>query len=127
MSHYSRLSVAVVDVPDADHDRELAFWQAASGEALTPLENEPEYHGGYLRGEQFALLVQRLGDGPARVHLDIRTDDLEAEVTRLEALGAERVRRVKFWWVMRDPAGLPFCVVEQRPGDLTDANAHRWD
>jgi len=127
VSHYSRLSVAVVDVPNAYHERELAFWQGASGEALTPLENEPEYHGGYLRGEQFALLVQRLGDGAARVHLDIRTDDLEAEVTRLEALGAERVRRVKFWWVMRDPAGLPFCVVEQRAGDLTDANAHRWD
>jgi hypothetical protein len=127
VSHYSRLSVAVVDVPDADHDKELTFWQAASGETLTRLENEPAYHGGWLRGQQFALLVQRLGDGAARVHLDIRTDDLEAEVTRLEGLGARRERREKFWWVMRDPAGLPFCVVEEPTGRLTDANAHRWD
>jgi len=127
MSHYSRLSVAVIDAPDADHDRELAFWQAASGETLTPMPTEPAYHGGWLRGQEFALLVQRLGDGAARVHLDIRTDDLEAEVARLEGLGAQRVRREKFWWIMRDPAGLLFCVVEEHAGHLTDGNAHRWD
>lgn len=127
MAHYSRLSVVVIDVPDSDHDRELEFWRAASGETLPHLEHEPEYHGSQLRGQQFVLLVQRLGDGEARVHVDIHTDDLGAEVARLERLGAQRVRRERFWWIMRDPAGLPFCVVEEAAGRLTDDNAHRWD
>ena len=45
------------------------------------------------------------------MHLDIHTDDLDAEVARLEKLGAERVQQVHGWWVMRDPAGLLFCVL----------------
>ena len=71
--------------------------------------------------------MQRLGEGPARVHVDIHTDDLEAEVNRLERLGALRVERVHRWQVMRDPAGLVFCVVQDRPGVLSEDNAHRWD
>lgn len=127
MSHYSRLSIVVVDVPEPDHDRELDFWRAAIAEPFTPIQGEPEYHGAQLHHQQAWMLVQRLGDGPARVHLDFHTDDLDAEVARLEALGAERVAKVKFWWVMRDPAGLPFCVVPDPPGRLNDANAQRWD
>jgi glyoxalase superfamily protein len=116
----------VIDVPPADHDRELEFWQAASGEQLGPLRY-PGYHGAELHGQQFALIVQRLGEDPARVHVDIHTDDLEAEVARLEGLGAQRVERVHRWQIMRDPAGLPFCVVLDRPGTLTAENASRWD
>jgi hypothetical protein len=73
------------------------------------------------------MLVQRMEAGPARVHLDVHTDDLEAEVARLERLGAERVRRVHRWWIMRDPAGLLFCVIPDPPGSLDDGNAQRWD
>lgn len=69
----------------------------------------------------------RTGDGPAKFHVDFHTDDVEAEVARLESLGARRVEKVKSWWVMRDPVGLPFCVVPDPPGSLTDANAQRWD
>ena len=61
------------------------------------------------------------------MHVDIHTDDLEAEVARLEGLGAQRVERVAHWWVMRDPAGLPFCVLPDPPGTLTEDNAQRWD
>lgn len=127
MTHYSRLSVIVIDVPPERHDAELAFWQGATGKQLSQYERHPEYHGGELQGEDLGLLVQRLDDGPARVHLDIHTDDLEAEVARLEALGAEQVRRVDFWCVLRDPAGLLFCVVPERPGSLDATNAQRWD
>jgi len=127
VAHYSRLSVVVIDVPDEDHEPELAFWRAASGEALRKYEKLPEYHGAQLHGQDFGLLVQRIGAGPARVHIDIHTDDLEAEVARLEAAGATRVEQSHFWWVLRDPAGLLFCVVAEPPGELTDANAHRWD
>jgi hypothetical protein len=116
----------VIDVPPADHERELEFWQAASGQPLEPARY-PEYHAAELHGQQFALLVQRLGEGPARVHVDIHTDDLEAEVARLERLGARQVERVHMWQVMRDPAGLLFCVVREKPGALTADNARRWD
>jgi hypothetical protein len=45
MAHYSRLSEVVIDVPPAEHDRELAFWQAAIGQPLTRFDQHPEYHG----------------------------------------------------------------------------------
>jgi hypothetical protein len=127
MAHYSRLVKVVIDVPAADHDPELAFWQAAIGQPLTQFDRHPEYHGAGLDGQDSWLLIQRLGDGQARVHLDIHTDDLAAEVARLEALGAERVLQVHSWWVLRDPAGLLFCVVPEPAGSFTDENAQRWD
>ncbi len=126
MTHYSRLSKIVIDVPPADHDRELAFWSAAT-QPLTQFDRHPEYHGTALHGQEFWLLVQRLDHGPARVHIDIHTDDLPAETARLEELGAERVRQVHSWHVMRDPAGMLFCVIPEPAGALNDSNAQRWD
>ena len=126
MAHHSRLTKIVIDVPAADHDRELAFWSAAAGQPLTRFDAHPEYHGAPLHGTEFGLLIQRLGDGPGRVHLDIHTDDLAAEVARLEELGAERVRQVHSWWILRDPAGLLFCVIPEPAGSLNDSNAQRW-
>jgi hypothetical protein len=127
VTHYSRLCMAVIDVPEPAHDREVAFWSGATGQALTQIERHPDYHVGRLHNQEVWLLIQRLGDGEARVHLDIHTDDLAAEVARLEALGAEKAEKIQEWQVMRDPAGLPFCVVPDPPGTLTDANAQRWD
>jgi Glyoxalase-like domain len=127
MTHYSRVFRAVIDVPADVHVEELAFWDGATGLAWARLEKHPEYHVADLYGQQFGLLVQRLGEGTGRIHLDIHTDDLDAEVSRLERLGARRVQRVHEWWIMRDPAGLLFCVVPDPPGTLNDGNAHRWD
>jgi len=71
MPHYSCVSVIVIDVPGHDHDQELAFWQGAIGKELPRNKSYPEYHGARLpQQEQLGLLVQRLGDGQARVHLD---------------------------------------------------------
>jgi hypothetical protein len=126
MAHFSRLDKIVVDVPEPEHDAELAFWQGAVGIDLPRNARFPEYHGAPLPGG-LGLLVQRLGSGSARVHLDIHTDDLEAEVTRLEGLGARRLTRTPDWWVMEDPAGLPFCVIPEPPGQLTEENAQRWE
>ena len=127
MAHYSRLSKIVIDVPPADHDRELAFWSAATGQPLAQFERHPEYHGAAVCGQEVWLLIQRLDDGPGRVHIDIHTDDPAAEIARLEKLGAELVRQAHSWWIMRDPAGLPFCVVPEKNGTLDDGNAQRWD
>jgi hypothetical protein len=119
--------MASIDVPEPDHDGELTFWRGAIGQSMTQLKQHPEYHAGQLHGQDAWLLIQRLGSGPARVHLDIHTDDLDAEVSRLEKLGAQRVEQVHDWWIMRDPAGLVFCVVPDPPGELTAANSQRWD
>lgn len=127
MAHYSRLSQIVIDVPEGEHDPELAFWQAATGQALARFDKFPEYHGGSLPGQGIGLLIQRLGDGGPRVHLDIHTDDMDAEVARLERLGARRVRQTEHWWIMQDPAGLPFCVIPDQPERFSDENAQRWD
>ncbi len=127
VAHYSRLSKIVIDVPEADHDRELAFWARATGQQLIQFDRHPEYHGAELPGHDLGLLIQRLGEGPGRMHLDIHTDDPAAEIARLEKLGAEVVQQVHAWWIMRDPAGLPFCVIPEPPGSLNDGNAQRWD
>jgi hypothetical protein len=125
VAHFSRLFKIVIDVPAGDHARELSFWEDALGQQL-PQFDYPEYHGAALHGVDFCLLTQRLDEGTARVHLDIHTDDLDAEVARLERLGAARVQRVHSWQVMRDPAGLLFCVLASPSGTLNEGNAHRW-
>ncbi len=126
MSHYSRVLKVVIDAPPDLHDQELAFWQGALGQELPEIYSA-EYHGAFLRGNDLMLLMQRLESGAPRVHLDIHTDDLDAEVARLEQLGAERVQKVQTWQVMRDPAGLLFCVLPASPGSLNDQNAQRWE
>jgi Glyoxalase-like domain len=72
--------------------------------------------------------VHRIGAGATpRLHVDIETDDVEAEVQRLERLGAVRVEAVATWWIMRDPAGLVFCVVRVRSPEEFAAHATTWD
>lgn len=127
MVHYSKLLKIVIDVPPAEHDRELAFWSAATGQPLAQFDRHPEYHGAALHGQDLWLLIQRLDEGQGRVHIDIHTDDPAAEMARLEQLGAELVQQAHSWWVMRDPAGLLFCIIPESPGTLDDSNAQRWD
>ena len=62
---------------------------------------------------------------PSRVHLDIETDNVEAEVKRLEALGAKRVQKIKTWWVMKAPTGQRFFVVRAK-GATFEKDAHSW-
>ncbi len=69
--------------------------------------------------------IQRV-DHESRVHIDIETDDIPAEVVPLKALGARIVNRLERWVVMQAPTGQCFCVVRvQRPG--FPKNANRWD
>lgn len=124
MSHRSLLTAIVIDVPGDRHADEVAFWSSATGTAL-PRLSHPEYHGARIT-PSLVLLVQELGDGSPRVHVDIHTDDVDAEVTRLAALGASEVERLDDWAVMRDPAGLPFCVVAAPPGALDGTAALEW-
>ena len=61
----------------------------------------------------------------SRVHLDIESDDIEAEVRRLEALGATRVAQVSTWWVMQAPTGQRFCVVRNSSPNFS-VEATQW-
>lgn len=70
------------------------------------------------------ILVQAV-EHPSRAHLDIETDDLNAEVQRLERLGAKRIAFVKYWWVMEAPTGQRFCVVAPQRADFEE-RANRW-
>lgn len=49
-----------------------------------------------------------------RVHFDLEVSDRPAEVERLKALGAEPVRVLPTYTVMRDPEGNQFCLVDGR-------------
>ncbi len=125
MTHRSVIHKIVIDVAGEDHERELAFWEGAVGQPLPQYERFPEYHGAMLAGRPgVGLLVQRLQDGASRIHIDFHTDNVEAEVARLEKLGAERVEHHDYWTVMRDPAGMLFCVVIDH--DLDETNSHVW-
>ncbi len=51
-----------------------------------------------------------------RAHLDLGTDDLDADVRRLRALGAGDIGRGPGGWhALRDPAGLAFCTTGNDP------------
>lgn len=125
--HRSRLAGFIIDCHAPDLGRAGAFWSAALGYPVRP-SSDPVDRGYVVldtRPEDPHIEVQRVAH-PSRVHLDIETDDLEAEVRRLEALGAKRVAKVQRWWVMEAPTGHRFCVVPvERAG--FEQHAHRWD
>ncbi len=122
--HQSRLAAIGIDCPSEVHDATRDFWSGALGTTPPSTETEegPYTSVGRIGGRQ--IFVQMI-DGDARVHLDIETDDVEAEVLRLESLGAERVRAEQTWWIMRDPSGQPFCVVPPQSPDFPD-DATTW-
>jgi hypothetical protein len=124
--HRSKLTAALVDVPAELFEREVGFWSGALGREPEEVDENPEYRDFGQPVPGFQFMLQRVDDAP-RVHLDIETDDVDAEVRRLEALGAKRVRQVRSWWVMRDPAGLPFCVVRVQTGDIFTDQATIWE
>ena len=125
--HRSRLAAIVVDCEGAQVERDAAFWSAALGAQARRLADpaDSNYRRLDMPGDQPTVLVQQV-EHASRVHLDIETDDIEAEVQRLEALGAIRVAQIKRWWVMQAPTGQRFCVVRpQRPDFAERANLWR--
>jgi len=127
MPHRSRLTAVLIDVPAAQHDAATAFWAGALGHEGKQSEKYPEYsfHGQVTPGIEF--MVQATGDDQPRIHIDIESDDVDAEVERLKALGAVELERVNSWVIMRDPAGVVFCVVKVQVQDMFDQHATSWD
>jgi predicted enzyme related to lactoylglutathione lyase len=123
--HKSRLCAFVIDCEVEDLDAATRFWSDALGRTQKPPSpDSPTYRELVARDSEPMLLLQKV-EHPSRVHLDIESDDVEAEVARLEALGARRVAKVHTWWVMEAPTGHRFCVVRPQRGPLGD-DANEW-
>ena len=125
--HHSRLCAVLIDCKTEDVDTAARFW----GEALgRPVDMGHSGSRGNYRmletpTDELIVEVQKV-EHESRVHIDIETDDIPAEVRRLEKLGAKVVQELPRWVVMQAPTGQRFCVVRvQRPG--FPKNANRWD
>ena len=108
----------------ADLDRSAVFWSAVLGYTASPAGTgsyrslEPE------SGAGIDVLLQRVPDVKGqknRLHLDLRTPDLDAEVRRVLDLGATLLTSEPVtedgwsWHILGDPDGNEFCVL-QPPG-----------
>ena len=124
--HKSRLAGFIIDCKTDDLERAAQFWSAALGYELKPRREEPmsNYRQLTTPPSEVHLEVQQV-EHPSRVHLDIETDDIEAEVRRLTALGAREVERLHTWCVMEAPTGQRFCVVRVQRGDFSE-RANVW-
>jgi predicted enzyme related to lactoylglutathione lyase len=117
--HRSRLCHFVIDVSDLEQG--VSFWSAALNAVEEPLpeRSRPIYRRLRLPDSEIRILLQKTNDektSKERMHIDLETDNIEAEVERLETLGAKRLdhqqeREFEFW-VMRDPWGNEFCVLQ---------------
>lgn len=102
-----------LDVPVGVFDAEADFWAALTGWPRQP-GSRPEFDS-LVRPEAMPLrlLLQRLGDGPAGMHLDLACADRAAEVAGHERLGARVVAVHERWTTLRDPAGRWYCVTDR--------------
>ncbi len=125
MTHRSRVVHFVIDVTDLD--RGVAFWAGALDATEEPISEQSRHVYRKLRlpDSDVRVLLQRTDDPKVtkeRMHLDLETDDVDSEVRRLEALGASRYdhqhERGFDFWVMQDPWGNEFCVLQPEFPDL---------
>jgi predicted enzyme related to lactoylglutathione lyase len=124
--HKSRLAGFIIDCKTDDLESAAAFWGAALGMDVRKLPGDEGKKYVRLDDPQHRLLIEvQSVSHPSRVHLDIETDDVEAEADRLERLGARRVEKINTWWVMEAPTGQRFCVVRARGGSF-EAEARAW-
>ncbi len=124
--HRSRLAGLIIDCQSDDLDVATEFWSKALG--YEPQQSTDPADEGYvlLRTEPDDphIELQRV-QHPSRVHIDIETDDVEAEVSRLEKLGAKRFEKVRDWWIMEAPTGHRFCVVKVQRSSF-EGRANQW-
>lgn len=116
--HRVLMREVVIDAPSETFDASRRFWADALAAGDREVGGHPEFVALDDPAALCAVGLQRIGHGPARLHLDIESSDVEAEVARLVGLGAVVLERVRTWVVMQDPSGLRFCVVEPESVDF---------
>ena len=123
--HKSRLGTIIIDCQTDDLERDAEFWSAAlGGDAVKP--NDAGRYIDIRRDPADPHVILQKVEHPSRVHIDIETDDREAEVNRLLQLGASVVEEFPRWTVMQAPSGHRFCIVGARR-DGFDEKANVWD
>jgi predicted enzyme related to lactoylglutathione lyase len=119
--HRSRLAGFIIDCKTEDLEQAAQFWSAALGYELRPKSEETSPLYRCLLTDELGLHVEvQQVKHDSRVHLDIESDDIEAEVKRLEALGAKRIDTVHTWVVMEAPTGQRFCIVRPQNKQFAD-------
>lgn len=125
--HRSRLAGFIIDCDTDDLDEAAEFWAKALGYARSCSDDPDERDYAMLEtpDDEVHIEVQKVSHS-SRLHLDIETDDIEAEVGRLEKLGAKRIKKIKRWWVMEAPTGQRFCIVNPTRRDF-ESKATAWE
>ena len=124
--HRSRLCAVLIDCNTTDVGRAAQFWAEALGRPvdLAHPGSRENYRMLETPPDEPIVQIQRVAH-ESRVHLDIETDNMPAEIARLTELGAKLVNQLERWAVMEAPTGHRFCIVRiQRPG--FPKNAKRW-
>lgn len=115
--HKSRLGALIIDCKTDDLTAAAAFWTAALGYDAAAQQSDDRYVSLVGPSGEVAISLQKV-EHESRIHLDIEADDIDAEVTRLLALGATEVTRMKGWVVLQAPSGHRFCVVKPQRADF---------
>jgi predicted enzyme related to lactoylglutathione lyase len=125
--HRSRINGILIDCNVEDIGAAAHFWAEALGRPIDP--DHPGTRGNYVMLEtprdEISVQIQRVAH-ESRVHIDIETDDIPAEVARLEKLGATIDQKMERWVVMRAPSGQRFCIVRVQRDGFQD-NANSWE
>lgn len=108
-----------ITVDCRDSELVATFWSRALGlELHGPDDGEWWIEPGGDSPDILFLEVPGAKTVKNRVHLDLRPDDQQAEVSRLKRLGGREIdigQREVSWVVMADPEGNEFCVLRSRP------------
>jgi Glyoxalase-like domain len=125
--HKSRLAGIIIDCQTEDLKVAEQFWTRALGyeSEHSPLPEDENYILLKTRADELHIELQKVYH-PSRVHIDIETDDVEAEVSRLETLGAMRLEKVRDWWIMEAPTGHRFCVIVAQQPSFSE-RANEWE
>jgi predicted enzyme related to lactoylglutathione lyase len=119
--HKSRIGEITIDCNTDDLESAVTFCSAALGYKA---EGHEDHYRLSAPPNDVQVNVQKVTHEP-RVHLDLETDDIEAEVARLTSLGAKRVRDGRRWVVMQTPTGHGICVCHPQRSDFQE-NANTW-
>ena len=124
--HKSKLAGFIIDCQTSDLRGAAGFWSKALGMPMEELPGEEGERYVRLRDNTGILHIEvQAVSHASRVHLDIETDDIGAEVGRLQALGAVVVEHVHSWCVMQAPTGQRFCVIHKDSEEF-EQQANSW-
>ncbi len=121
--HKSRLGAIIVDCKTDDLEGEAQFWADALGGSIG---RKDERYIEILGDPGDPGVILQKVEHPSWIHIDIESDDIEAEVARLQKLGAKVVEKMERWTVMQAPSGHRFCIIGVRREGFADG-ANSWD